>query len=412
MMRVFLMFCAFLVVGGLVFNQVEKDPGYVLIVWGQTSIEMSIWFGFVVLAAMLLLLWLALYIMRGGFRGFSFAKNKITGYSKEKAQQQTTAGLINFIEGNWALARKKLTRAAAKSPAPIINYLAAARCAYELGGEEEALELLHKAEKSAEDSDLAVALTQARMQLSTQQYEQASAILERAAQIKPDHPVVLSLQQQVYVALKDWASLKTLLPKLHRQDIFSEDKRHQLEATLYRESMLELIDKNKRLAEAQRYTAMNDLWLQVPAHLQQDRALLALYVGELIVLNRHDEAEQLLTNGIRRHWYDNWVDLYGLLKGKNTKHLLKTAELWLKDKPASAALNLTLGRLCLQNQQWGRAKDFFEKSLALQSRPETYAELARLQDYIGEQADSQQSCKQGLLSSVSRLAVISDFDKK
>jgi HemY protein len=279
------------VLGGFLVYQVQQGSGYVLLVWGDTSIEMSLWFGLAMLVISLVVLWVAYTLIRGGYRGARFAKQKIGGYGAEKTQQQTITGLIEFIEGNWSSAHKKLTRAAKKVPAPIINYLAAARCAYELGNEQEALQLLHSAEKSAPNGGLAVSLTQARMQLSNQQYEQALATLNRAAKINSNHNVVLTLQKQVYVALKDWGALQKLLPKLHQQTIGSVKERYYLEQLLYRELLKETVSKTNTLPKAKKLEALKQRWKNIPQHFQQDEGVLVNYVNELIALNGHGRGD-------------------------------------------------------------------------------------------------------------------------
>jgi HemY protein len=415
MMRLFLLLCSALVVGGGVVYLIQQGSGYVLLVWGDTSVEMSMWFGLMVFIVAALVLSVCFAIIRGGIRGVNSTTQKIVGRSLERAQQQTISGLIDFIEGDWMPAHKKLIRSAKKVPAPIINYLAAARCAYELGHKQEALQLLHDAEKSTDKSanhgELAIALTQARMQLSSQQFEQALAILTRAAEKNPNHNVVLSLQQQVYIALKDWGALKRLLPKLHQQNIGSIEQRYHLEQRLYRELFNECLSKNKTQKEAARYVAIKQCWKTLPAHFRQDEVILTAYAHELFALHKNEEVESVLLVGLNREWRDQWVTLYGLIPSVDKEQSLKNAEKWLKTQAKNPSLLLALGRLCLQNQQWGRAKDFLKESLSLQEKPETYAELARLYDYLGEVKASQEASRKGLLRLTNTLVTVEGFER-
>jgi HemY protein len=59
-------------------------------------------------------------------------------------------------------------------------------------------------------------------------------------------------------------------------------------------------------------------------------------------------------------------------------------------------LLLTLGRLCLQNRLWGKARDYLESSLRLQRSPETCAELARLLAQLGDTERSNLLFQEGL----------------
>ena len=411
MIQFFILLCVCLVIGGSVVYLVQQGSGYFLIVWGDTSIEMSLWFGVFSLLLVVLLVWLSLYIFRYGIRGIISTKNKITGYGVHKAQKMTTAGLVHFIEGDWQAAYKKLTRSANKVDEPIINYLAAARCAYEVGDEHNALQLLHKAEKSASNSELAVALTQARMQIANQQYEQALATLQRISLIKPDHGIVLSLQQKLYVELHDWLSVKELLPRLHQQKIGTVKERYYLEKTIHHSMLKESIVKAQSLSLIDAAAQLDKEWRKIPEHFQRDVEVRTDFINELIRCKKYNDAQASILSGLNQQWCDQWVVLYGLLTPKDAPGALTIAESWLKNQAENASLMLTLGRLCLYNQQWGRAKDFFEKSIRLSPQAEAYAELARLHNFLGNEQESQQACRQGLLSSISSLSAVVDFEK-
>ena len=412
MMRGFLFFCLCLVLGAGAYQLVAEGSGYVLLVWGTTSIETSLWFALLSFIIIVLLVWFLLSFFRGGLRGLARAKQKIFGSGNERAQSITVDGLIDFIEGNWPSAHKKLTRSASKVKAPIINYLAAARSAYEMGEEQKALELLYKAENSTNRGGLAVAITQARMQFANQQFEQALATLERASAVHSDHPVVLNLRQHIYLELNDWTALKALLPRLAKNNICSSSAIYRLEKKLCLEKLSALIENNEHASHQENTSALKATWDEVPIHLQEDLDLLSSYASQLMALGEHDDVEKKLSAALNKTWHEQWIDLYGLLRCNDPKKPLQKAEKWLDKNPKSAKLLLALGRLCIQNQQWGRAVDFFQQSLARQKRPDTYAELARVLDYIGETKKSIAYYKNGLLSATPTLTHDSAFKKR
>ncbi|NWE73541.1 heme biosynthesis protein HemY, partial [Pseudomonas gingeri] len=98
----------------------------------------------------------------------------------------------------------------------------------------------------------------------------------------------------------------------------------------------------------------------------------------------------------KRQYDSHLARLYGLLRGRDPARQLQTAEGWLKDHPADASLLLTLGRLCLQNSLWGKARDYLEGSLRVQRNPEACAELARLLAQLGDTERSNQLFQEGL----------------
>mgnify|MGYP001820504021 FL=1 len=76
--------------------------------------------------------------------------------------------------------------------------------------------------------------------------------------------------------------------------------------------------------------------------------------------------------------------LYGLATGADPERQLVVAEGWVKEKPNDPKLLLTLGRICLMNQAWPKAREYFETSLRLQRSPEVYGELGRLCVAMGD----------------------------
>jgi tetratricopeptide (TPR) repeat protein len=62
------------------------------------------------------------------------------------------------------------------------------------------------------------------------------------------------------------------------------------------------------------------------------------------------------------------------------------AEKWLQRMPRDGALLLTLGRLCRQQQLWGKARSYLEAALAIAPTRAAHVELAQLLDHLEESA--------------------------
>jgi HemY protein len=54
----------------------------------------------------------------------------------------------------------------------------------------------------------------------------------------------------------------------------------------------------------------------------------------------------------------------------------------------ASSLLLTLGRLCVQRQLWGKAQSYLEASLAMQATRAAHITLARLFDSMGREQDA------------------------
>ena len=75
---------------------------------------------------------------------------------------------------------------------------------------------------------------------------------------------------------------------------------------------------------------------------------------------------------------------------------LDFAESLLKKNPHSGALFLCLGRLCIAQHLWGKAKHYLEQSNELHPTPIAYAELGKLHEKLNEPFLACENYKKGL----------------
>jgi len=390
---------ALLLLGALLPQINQNYPGYLVIGFGgavNKGYEMNLWFAIVALVAMLLVLFLLAWLARSLFRAVRGSVDRLRFGRQRIARRRLTSGLVEFMEGNWSRARRQLLKSAPRSEAPLINYLAAARSAFELGFREEANELLAKAEACGEDTRLAVALSQARMQLQDKHYEQCIASLKRAKQVEPRHPALLQLLRQAYYSLGDWSSLRELLPELEKSANMRDEELQQLELEVYRHQLVEAANRNDSEKLQHVWHGLNGRW-------QRNRELRSQYARLLHQIGDDTEAEKHLRWLLNREWDPKLAELYGRLTGADASAQVSGAEGWLKEYGESADLLTCLGRLSMRNELWGKAQQYFEKSLLLRQDPVTSAELARLFQALGEKDKAARLFQEGLMQSVKDL---------
>lgn len=394
MKRLFVLSALALAVGAAGLRLLQHDAGYVLIVVGGKTIEMRFWFAiFFIIVVSMLIWWLVRTILKT-FHIFGEGWSLASTRRARKADLRTHRGLIHFIEGNWQDAYKDLLRAAKHVDQPLVHYLAAARSAYELGDAEQARKLIGKAEKVAPENDLAIALSQARMQLLDEKYEQCLATLHRARAVAPHHPVVLELLYKVYLGLHDWRALEGLLPELQRHHVLSPSAWTNLQRQIYFSLLAESASAGSK---EERLAALSSLWQRMPKELHQSPPMIAAYCRCLLDAEQHEQVEPLLRLALKKQWDEELITLYGLTMANDRQQQLRWAERCLKDHPNDPALHLALGRICLRNELWGRARDYFTSAIQLRPMPAAYAELARLLAYLGEHKQSTDYYQQGLL---------------
>lgn len=374
--------------------KIQADPGYVLLAYHQWTIETPLWFALaaIVVAFLLFHFLLRLLTRLGGMasRWRLWAQQR----RLRRAHARTSRGLIELAEGRWRDAEKDLLKAAQDTDMPLINYLSAARAAQELGEDERRDDYLHQAHLVMPSAEIAVGLTQAQLQLNHRQLEQSLATLRRLQELAPRHAHILKLLQKIYLELQDYESLEALLPNLKKAKVLTPADNLLLQQKIY-SGLLQQAEKNPNPA------VIESVWHRIPKELQREPAILIQYVNYLIKAKQPALAEELLREALKKNWDDTLVRYYGLVESGNGDKQLTQAEHWLKQHPEDPTLLLALGRLCICNQLWGKARSYLETCISLAPSAEAYSTLAQLLEKMGEQAQASQCYKKGLILTTS-----------
>ena len=373
---------------------ISEDAGYVLVAYKNFRYESSLWASL----AVLVILWLVIWGIKLLVELFSVSTGLVNPWSRRnrsrRIQLAIEQGQMDLAEGRWASAQKHLTRAAEAERQPLLFYLGAARAANELGRYDESDSLLERALERQPQAELAIALNHAQLQVDRADTEGALNTLQAMHERHPHNVQVLRQLQRLHQQRGDWSALIRLLPELRKDKVLPAQELAELERRAW--------GQNLGLA-AQRDTggevglqSLTLAWQQLTSAQRQEPTLVLAYAEQLRRLGAQSEAEEVVRGALKRTYDSHLVRLYGLLRGSDPVKQLQTAEGWLKAHPADASLLLTLGRLCLQNSLWGKARDYFESSLKLERNPETCAELARLLAQLGDTARSNQLFQEGL----------------
>ncbi|PVZ70334.1 heme biosynthesis HemY N-terminal domain-containing protein [Pelagibaculum spongiae] len=363
-------------------------PGYLMLVMAGKSIQMPIWLAVCGSLSIFFLLYFTVRIssrLIGALSGDGlFGKVK-----SRSARKKTARGLVLLTEGNWAKSEKMLTAAAEKTSKPLLNYLAAAKAAQEQNASDRRDEYLKKAFESESGAKVAVMVTKAQMQYDAGQLEQSLATLQELRTSHPKHGHVLKLLMKVADSLQDWELLMSLLPDLRKQKVVSADdllivEQHALTG------LLEQAGEQKNAEQALK------IWKKLPSARRQENKLVRLYAETLLQLGKLQDAEQLIRQSLNHSWSDRLVALYSRTEAKKPKEQVKHAEAWLKKRPDSHALLLTLARICQKEKLWGKARNYYESCISLSPDSAIYADLSRLLEALGEQKAADECAHKGL----------------
>lgn len=347
------------------------DAGYVMLSWDVYTVETSLWMflalGAVALFAVYFVL-RTLLVLFGSDRRFNEWRQR---RRSARARRQTTRGLLSLAQGQWRRAERNLTSSAKDSDQPLINYLAAARAAYEQDKAEATDEWLKQASLSTKGSDLAVGITQVQLLQSRNQNEQALAVLISLREKHPRHAYLLKLLVKTLQDLEDWVALNELLPTLRKATKIPDGELRKLEKNV----ALQLLDR-ARHANAGR--GLTSTFEGLSRDVRYSSDVMKCYVDLLLETEQEEKAEEALREGLKHVWHEELVEIFGRLKGKDANKQLLFAEQQLKERPNDPLLLLTLGRLALRVNDLEKAREFLQTGLSIKGLPELHAEMGKV----------------------------------
>lgn len=379
----------------------KVDPGLVYIRFDQYVVETNVLVFVTLLVLSIGVLYLSIALIRKALGLAPKAKRWFGERSERLAAQKTNEGLIAFLEGNWGEASKLLKSSAVHASTPIVNYLAAAHAANEHGSHKEAQELLKKAYSHTKDSEFAIGIAKAQLELDQNQLESCLATLIRLKAQKPHHPFVLKLLRMVYTRLEDWRQLLQIIPELRKLPGADQERLKALEHEAWYKVFVQRAEELERQPRNEESPAeiLAELWKQLPDHLRFNPEIIGSYARQLRRLNCHTEAEALIRKMLSKDWDDQLVEQYGYVLSSDPGEQLIHAENWLKSRPNNASLLLTLGRISMRKELWGKAHEYLIASIRLKPSKEAYAELCRLEASMNDKVAPEHL--QGLLNSLS-----------
>lgn len=347
------------------------DAGYVMLSFDVYTLETSLWMFLLLGAVTLFSVYIvvrSILVLFGSDRRFNEWRQRRRSI---RARRQTTRGLLSLAQGQWRRAERNLTSSAKDADQPLINYLAAARAAYEQGKEEATDEWLKEASLSTKGSELAVGITHVQLLLSRHQNEQALAVLLNLREKHPRHAYVLKLLVKTLQELKDWVALNDLLPMLRKATKIPADDLKTLEENV----ALQLLDRARHSNGGKELVStFNGLSREV----RYAEQVMAAYVELLLETDQEAKAEEALREGLKHSWHDDLVAQYGRIKGDDASKQLLFAEQNLKERPNDPVLLLTIGRLALRVNNLDKAREYLQTGLKIKGLPELHAEMGKV----------------------------------
>ena len=251
----------------------------------------------------------------------------------------------------------------------------AARSAHELGRFAEREAFLDQARGAAPEVDQARLTTLADLLLSQGRHEEALAVLKDLSGRDARNVRLLRMRHAAEMALRRWDDVLSSTAALAKLGGLSVAEASASSRTAH-------LGNLKR--KAQDAVALAAYWKQLPSELRVDSAIAATAARYHLALGGTADAQAIVENALEAQWDAGLVALYADCAGASALPLIERAEKWLRANAREPALLLTLGRLCMRQELWGKAQSYIEASLALEPTQEGHMALAALMERLGK----------------------------
>lgn len=201
--------------------------------------------------------------------------------------------------------------------------------------------------------------------------------------------IALRAQQQN----KNWAEVLKIAKALEKREAL-----HPAAAVRLRQQAAEHLLRDRRHDA----DALLEVWQSLSATERQSPRLADLAAELLIALERRQEARRIVEDALAHNWNARLLRRYPDTAGADALPLIQKAEGWRRERPDDADLLFALGRLCQQQQLWGKAQSFLESALKLADdeplRIRAHRALARLFEHLGETDKAAQHYRESALA--------------
>ncbi|MBI4988406.1 MAG: heme biosynthesis protein HemY [Rhodocyclales bacterium] len=369
------------------------NEGYVLIVLPPWRVELSLNFFIVLAVGGFLLGHILLRLLSHTLRLPQAVRAFRERKRREKGARALREAVQQLFEGRYGHALKNAALSHAAHEAQALSALVAARAAHFLRDSRREEEWLRRAAEHDDEAHAARLMTEAELHVDARRFEAALEALNALQEGGGRHIAALRLALRVHRGLGRWDDVLKVARQLEKHRALTHDAAVPLKQRAHLENL------RGREGDARALVAY---WEAVPAEERRVSRLAAAAARALIASGDGARAQRIIEQQVDVEWDSELAGLYAECRGGDTLGRIARAEKWLEKHPEDARLLLALGKLCREQQLWGKAQSYFEASLALQPSQDAHVELAMLFAQLGRSEESNQAyrsaaalCRQG-----------------
>ena len=366
-----------LIIASVLGIMIHQDSGSVVIHWHQWQIESSVWLWVFLIFFLIFLVYIWLKIWHAALRiperlHYWKANRRLT-----QSQKQSERGFCALAEGNWREAEKYLIKGVMQGAPPLMNYMGAARAAYEMGDVEQSEIYFAQASQSSLDADKAVMMTKVQMYIKHGCFDQAFLILEHLHERFPKHKGVTAMLAKWYEHQEDYLALAPLLPSVKKMGVFEKKHVAALENKAMTSQMMALKESSSK-------EALVDFWEDLPNVKKEDEAYVHLYLEGLKKVGAFDLMRVLVQKHVKKFNTFHLLEYFIPSSGESLHKQIDWLEGLIKKHGEHCDILQCLANHYIVNHTWGLAKEILKQLISKNPTLKCLTQLADVHDALGE----------------------------
>ena len=367
------------------------NAGYVLLVLPPYRVELSLNLLLILLSSGFIAAYVLVRVVSSALRLPARVREYRVARHHRKAQTTLIEALREFFAGRYARAEKTAASSIKLGEHADLGAILAARAAHELRAYDRRDAYLAQISAQTPEDMVIKAVTEAELMLDHRRFHEALNLLKA---LPKKHTAALRLEFKAQQLAKNWDKVLTLVEQLEKRKVFDVGQAEQIRRYALSENLKRKATDNNAFEEA---------WQKIPAQEKRDGRITAVAARCFISLGNGAQARRAIEDSLEENWDSELIGLYAECPGDDAIKQIERAEVWLKDHPNDAALLRALGRLCANQELWGKAQSYLEASIAVEPTYSAHLALAQLQEKLGNSDAARRHFRESLELAVAQL---------
>ena len=361
-----------LAVGVVIGIFMDRDPGYVLVAYGQYSVETSLWVAAVLILVAIAVAWLVYRFAHMVLGSGKIVKGMVSKQRQLDASVYAIQGLERESEGELEKALTAYRFAIDRDQKSALLFLHSAKIANRAGNLAQRDLALAEAETKFPKLSKVIGINRVQLQYEAGQHAVALDTLEELASKLPRSVTIQRLKARLYRHERNWPEVIDALTQLHMKNLSDSEQLENELKKAYCHRLEELAGAETDLSQ------LKKAWKKVPRAMQEDSKLVESYCKALSKLGHDAVAAEVLRRRLRNAYDESLVILFGSLEIP-AEERIKALNVWTDSHSDSAGAHLALGRLLALTCDFDGARIKLKKSLDIQPSTESFKALAQIE---------------------------------